>query len=361
MLPLWLVVLLCSMRDSSQFSVMKVAVNRMPHPPAMSSTKAFNQNYDRLGMSARSGGRGHISLSLNDDGSDGISGDKNININGDTMADDDAVTDGNASPNSSPNPNSNANLNNLNEHKTTTAAGLSSPSTSTSTTVALTNNNNNNSPSLPPTFLKAFLKNLRLLPQFLSKFYKHLFTKLKLNLLRVITASVLITGLAIKARGSYTSSLDVAVNTNAPSVGISRIIKKTATGSNKRTLGALKNSLHLKNPPPPTFPTTTSIQSKLQNGFTQTSDLITKNPTSVTINTALIDLQSFLQGPKIDTLILLLATAIVPPICKSVGVSPILGFLGSGMLLGPNAFGVISEVASTEGEIGLLFLVVLRF
>jgi Kef-type K+ transport system membrane component KefB len=48
-----------------------------------------------------------------------------------------------------------------------------------------------------------------------------------------------------------------------------------------------------------------------------------------------------MQGPKADTLLLLLATSLVPPICKQVNTSPILGFLLSGMAMGPNGLGVL--------------------
>ena len=79
--------------------------------------------------------------------------------------------------------------------------------------------------------------------------------------------------------------------------------------------------------------------------------------TSRTLKDAVLDLQDYMTGPKSDTLILLLATALVTPICKRLGTSPILGFLASGMLLGPNGCGLISGIHTTEtlAELGIVF------
>jgi monovalent cation:H+ antiporter-2, CPA2 family len=79
--------------------------------------------------------------------------------------------------------------------------------------------------------------------------------------------------------------------------------------------------------------------------------------TSKTLQGALQDLQNYMHGPKSDTLLLLLATALITPACKKVGTSPILGFLASGMLLGPNALGLISGIHTTEtlAELGIVF------
>lgn len=69
------------------------------------------------------------------------------------------------------------------------------------------------------------------------------------------------------------------------------------------------------------------------------------------------DLQGYMAGPKSDTLLLLLATALITPVCKRLGTSPILGFLASGMLLGPNGCGLISGIHTTEtlAELGIVF------
>lgn len=79
--------------------------------------------------------------------------------------------------------------------------------------------------------------------------------------------------------------------------------------------------------------------------------------TKKTFREAIVDLNAYMKGPKSDTLFLLLATALITPLCKMAGTSPILGFLASGMLLGPNGFGVISGIHTTEtlAELGIVF------
>lgn len=79
--------------------------------------------------------------------------------------------------------------------------------------------------------------------------------------------------------------------------------------------------------------------------------------TSSTFKDALVSLSEYMQGPKSDTLLLLLATALITPICQRLGTSPILGFLASGMLLGPNGWGLISGIHTTEtlAELGIVF------
>jgi Sodium/hydrogen exchanger family len=79
--------------------------------------------------------------------------------------------------------------------------------------------------------------------------------------------------------------------------------------------------------------------------------------TSRTLKDAIVDLGKYMAGPKSDTLLLLLATALITPLCKMMGTSPILGFLASGMLLGPNGCGLISGIHTTEtlAELGIVF------
>jgi monovalent cation:H+ antiporter-2, CPA2 family len=79
--------------------------------------------------------------------------------------------------------------------------------------------------------------------------------------------------------------------------------------------------------------------------------------TSRTLTEAMVELKQYMAGPKSDTLILLLATALITPLCKKLGSSPILGFLAAGMLLGPNGMGFISGIHSTEtlAELGIVF------
>jgi hypothetical protein len=79
--------------------------------------------------------------------------------------------------------------------------------------------------------------------------------------------------------------------------------------------------------------------------------------TERTLTEAVHDLAKYMRGPKSDTLILLLATALITPLCQRVKLSPILGFLASGMLLGPNGCGLISGIHTTEtlAELGIVF------
>nr|UXY86861.1 potassium:hydrogen antiporter 1 [Cryptomonas paramecium] len=58
-----------------------------------------------------------------------------------------------------------------------------------------------------------------------------------------------------------------------------------------------------------------------------------------------------------DTLILLFVTATVIPLSKINNISPILGFLLSGLLLGPNGFGLIHQIENSKilAEFGIVF------
>jgi monovalent cation:proton antiporter-2 (CPA2) family protein len=79
--------------------------------------------------------------------------------------------------------------------------------------------------------------------------------------------------------------------------------------------------------------------------------------TTRTLKDAMDELGKYMKGPRSDTLLLLLATAVITPICKMMGTSPILGFLASGMILGPNGLGLISDIHTTEtlAELGIVF------
>ena len=74
--------------------------------------------------------------------------------------------------------------------------------------------------------------------------------------------------------------------------------------------------------------------------------------TTKTFKKAFTDLQTYMVGPKSDTLLLLLATSLITPLCKRLGTSPILGFLAAGMALGPNALGLISGIHTTTKSAG---------
>jgi monovalent cation:H+ antiporter-2, CPA2 family len=79
--------------------------------------------------------------------------------------------------------------------------------------------------------------------------------------------------------------------------------------------------------------------------------------TSRSVKSALNDLSKSMKGSKSDTLLLLLATSFVTPFCKKLGLSPILGFLATGMVTGPYGFGLINGIHSIEhlAEIGIVF------
>mmetsp|Transcript_824 Transcript_824/g.1971 ORF Transcript_824/g.1971 Transcript_824/m.1971 type:complete len:929 (-) Transcript_824:165-2951(-) len=91
---------------------------------------------------------------------------------------------------------------------------------------------------------------------------------------------------------------------------------------------------------------------KMEDGILNAGQVTTR-----TLKEALLDLATYMRGPKSDALIVLLATALITPLCGMAGVSPILGFLASGMFLGPNGFGVIRGIHTTEvfAELGIVF------
>ena len=73
----------------------------------------------------------------------------------------------------------------------------------------------------------------------------------------------------------------------------------------------------------------------------------------------LAGLRDYMKGPKTDTMLLLSTTALNAPICNKLKISPILGFLGLGLLFGPNGRGIIKDIHTTEmlADLGIvLFL-----
>lgn len=54
------------------------------------------------------------------------------------------------------------------------------------------------------------------------------------------------------------------------------------------------------------------------------------------------------QGAKRDVLVILLANALIIPLCKRAGLSAVLGFLAAGVVLGPNCLSVVSDVKAIE-------------
>lgn len=81
------------------------------------------------------------------------------------------------------------------------------------------------------------------------------------------------------------------------------------------------------------------------------------NGALVMVVSALKGLATYMKGPKADTLLLLLTTALNTPLSKMVGTSPILGYLFLGLLFGPNGFSLVKDIHTTEmmAEIGIVF------
>mmetsp|Transcript_27000 Transcript_27000/g.64463 ORF Transcript_27000/g.64463 Transcript_27000/m.64463 type:complete len:503 (-) Transcript_27000:1356-2864(-) len=72
---------------------------------------------------------------------------------------------------------------------------------------------------------------------------------------------------------------------------------------------------------------------------------------------AVTGLTKYMSGPKADTLLLLMTTALNTPLCKMLGQSPILGFLALGVLFGPNGYNLVKDIHTTEmmADIGIVF------
>mmetsp|Transcript_27341 Transcript_27341/g.57028 ORF Transcript_27341/g.57028 Transcript_27341/m.57028 type:complete len:928 (+) Transcript_27341:177-2960(+) len=149
----------------------------------------------------------------------------------------------------------------------------------------------------------------------------------------------------------------------------------TTTASNVASKSGILNSIMTRakhstrqNDQPPLSPVDRTIVNQWDEIRGGAAKVATKNTnanavgelstqTRKTFRDALADLRKYMSGAKSDTLILLFATAMITPLCKMAGTSPILGFLAAGMLLGPNGFGAISEIHTTEhlAELGIVF------
>jgi hypothetical protein len=79
-----------------------------------------------------------------------------------------------------------------------------------------------------------------------------------------------------------------------------------------------------------------------------TGDAVSSTSVGDMVVSAVKGLTSYMEGPKADTLLLLLTTALNTPLCKMLGTSPILGFLALGVLFGPNGFSWIKDIHTTE-------------
>ena len=69
------------------------------------------------------------------------------------------------------------------------------------------------------------------------------------------------------------------------------------------------------------------------------------------------EVRTHISPAERDTILLLSATALVTPFMGVLGLSPVLGFLFAGMVLGPAGLGVISDVETTTklAELGVVF------
>lgn len=87
-----------------------------------------------------------------------------------------------------------------------------------------------------------------------------------------------------------------------------------------------------------------------------TDDAAANGPLIMVLS-ALKGLASYMKGPKADTMLLLLTTALNTPLSKMVGTSPILGYLFLGLLFGPNGMGLVKDIHTTEllADIGIVF------
>lgn len=87
-----------------------------------------------------------------------------------------------------------------------------------------------------------------------------------------------------------------------------------------------------------------------------TDDAALNGPLLMVVS-ALKGLTSYMKGPKADTILLLLTTALNAPLSKMVGTSPILGYLFLGLLFGPNGLSLVKDIHTTEmlADIGIVF------
>ena len=66
------------------------------------------------------------------------------------------------------------------------------------------------------------------------------------------------------------------------------------------------------------------------------------------------------SGLMQDVLIFLVAAVVIVPLFHRIRVSPILGYLAAGMIIGPNGFAIIGDVKTphTLAEFGDVFLLI---
>lgn len=157
---------------------------------------------------------------------------------------------------------------------------------------------------------------------------------------------------AVFCSRDYMDNYAGGVQTRQPDISLVRYNSQGTTIKNKRTSATSVTS---------TLQPPGSVEAMSRGGGKKIeSDAIVVEAgkkTGKTIQEAFTELGKYMEGPKSDTLLLLLATALITPLCKRLGTSPILGFLASGMLMGPNGIGLIADIHTTEtlAELGIVF------
>lgn len=66
------------------------------------------------------------------------------------------------------------------------------------------------------------------------------------------------------------------------------------------------------------------------------------------VSSSILNFKHAFEGPRRDSLILLLTTACIVPIMTRLKSSPILGFLAIGTVLGPHGFSLVKDLKTTE-------------
>eukprot|EP00737_Agarophyton_chilense_P000236 gb/GEZJ01000269.1/.p1 GENE.gb/GEZJ01000269.1/~~gb/GEZJ01000269.1/.p1 ORF type:complete len:843 (+),score=144.00 gb/GEZJ01000269.1/:54-2531(+) len=123
------------------------------------------------------------------------------------------------------------------------------------------------------------------------------------------------------------------------------------------------SAVAVKPPPPPLAP---SALGNLPEGSEKQSDshsaLLASLPARIErLRRSLLSLlhqpEDSHQHAVNDALVLLIATVLIIPLARRLGISPILGFLAAGVALGPNGFALVNDVRTTKAlaELGVVF------
>lgn len=168
---------------------------------------------------------------------------------------------------------------------------------------------------------------------------------------RLVTMAALALSLVFASQDRIGSYVDQQSSAAAGGAEISRVAPAPALQQHRQSSSAIRGGADGKKR------AVVKAVAKKQGKQIQEGVASASRETSRTLVDAMVDLRKYMQGPKSDTLFLLLATALVTPLCKRIGISPILGFLAAGMAMGPNGCGLISGIHTTEtlAELGIVF------